>query len=153
MDDLGLAFENFDHFGRFRRTETVRDPAATAANVDKHGKPLGPVTREVALDTSGLIARSGDPQLDGPVGDPRELLRKLADSERVRQVFVRHAFRFYLGRNESLADAGALQAADRAYVESGGSFKALVVSLLTSNSFLCRSPAGETASVSLKDSP
>ena len=139
MDELGLPFENFDHFGRFRTTETVVDPDATAKNVDKKGKALGPVTRETELTTAGTVADSGDPRLDGAVKDPRELIRKLADSERVRQVFVRHAFRFYLGRNETLADARTLQEADRAYVESGGSFKALVVSLLTSDAFLYRS--------------
>jgi hypothetical protein len=139
MDELGLPFEQFDHFGRFRTTETVLDPEATEKNVDRKGKPLGPLTREVELNTSGTIADSGDPRLDGPVKDPREMIRKLADSERVRQVFVRHAFRFYLGRNESLSDAKTLQDADRAYVESGGSFKALVGALLTSDSFLYRS--------------
>lgn len=144
MDELGLPFESFDHFGRFRTTETVRDLEATAKNLDPKGKPLGPVTREAELNTSGWIGNSGDPKLDGDVKDPRELIRKLADSERVRQVFVRHAFRFYLGRNETLADARTLQNADRAYVDSGGSFKALVVALLTSDSFLYRAkfPAG-----------
>lgn len=139
MDELGLPFENFDHYGRFRSTETVLDPEATEKNVDKKGKPLGPVTREVELITTGLIADSGDPSLEGPVKDPRAFVRKLAASERVRQVFVRHAFRFFLGRNETLADARTLQEADRAYVESGGSFKTLVAALLTSDSFLYRS--------------
>jgi hypothetical protein len=139
MDDLGLPFEQFDHFGRFRTTETVLDPDATARNVDKKGKPLGPVTKEIALSTAGTISGSGDPKIDGDVRDPREFVTKLASSDRVRQVFVRHAFRYYLGRNETLADARTLQDADRAYVESGGSFKALVVSLLTSDPFLYRS--------------
>jgi hypothetical protein len=139
MDELGLPFENFDHYGRFRSTETVLDLEATEKNVDKKGKPLGPVTREVELDTSGVIAHSGDAGLDGTIADPREMLRRLANSDRVRQVFVRHAFRYYLGRNETLADARTLQDADRAYVENGGSFKALVAALLTSDSFLFRS--------------
>lgn len=153
MDDLGLPFENFDHYGRFRSTEAVLDLEATENNVDNKGKPLGPVTREVALDTSGTIANSGDVRLDGPVRDPRELVLRLADSDRVRQVFVRHAFRYCLGRNETLADARTLQHADRAYVESGGSFKALLVSLLTSDSFLFRTaptpldPPGTTLGV------
>lgn len=136
MDELGLPFEDFDHYGRFRMTETVRDSDATAKNVDKKGKPLGPVTRETDLNTSGKIAISGDPTLDGEIKDPRELVLKLAASERVRQVFIRHAFRFYMGRNETLGDAKTLQDADRAYVGSGGSFKALLISLLTSDSFL-----------------
>ncbi len=139
MDDLGLPFENFDHYGRFRTAEPVLDPAATAANVDKKGKPLGPVLRDAPLDTTGLVAESGDASIDGPVADPREFVRRLAASERVRQVFVRHAFRYFLGRNETLSDAKSLQDADRAYVEAGGSFKALVVSLLTTDAFLYRS--------------
>jgi hypothetical protein len=146
MDELGLPFEQFDHFGRFRTTETVLDPEATAKNVDKKGKPLGPVTREAPLNTTSTITDSGDPRLDGPVKAPHELVRRLADSERLRQVFVRHAFRFYLGRNETLSDARTLQDADRAYVESGGSFKALVTALLTSDSFLYRSAPRTTAS-------
>jgi hypothetical protein len=147
MDELGLPFEQFDHFGRLRTAEPVLDSDATARNVDKKGKPLGPVYRDAPLVTTGVIADSGDPKLDGPVKDPREMVVRIANSDRARQVFVRHAFRYYLGRNETLADARTLQDADRAFVESGGSFKALVVSLLTSDSFLYRSatnPAGGT---------
>lgn len=138
MDELGLPFEQFDHYGLFRTTEAVRDLEATAKNLDKKGNPLGPVTKEIPLVTTGTIADSGDAALDGPIRDPRELVRKLASSTRVRQVFVRHAFRYFLGRNETLADARTLQEADRAYVHGGGSFKALVLSLLTSDSFLYR---------------
>jgi cytochrome c553 len=140
MDELGLPFEQFDHFGRVRTAEPVLDVEATAKNIDpKSKKPLGPVHRDAPLVTTGTVADSGDPKLDGPVKDPRELVTKVANSDRARQVFVRHAFRYYLGRNETLSDARTLQDADRAYVEGGGSFKALVVSLLTSDSFLYRS--------------
>lgn len=145
MDDLGLPFEQFDHYGRFRTEEEVLDLEATEKNVDKKGKSLGKVFKNISLDTTEIIADSGDAKLDGIVKDPREMLRKIADSDRARQVFVRHVFRFYLGRNESLSDAKTLQDADKAYVESGGSFKALLVSLLTSDSFLYRTntPAPE----------
>jgi hypothetical protein len=139
MDDLGLPFEGFDHYGKARTAEAVLDPEATARNVDRKGKPLGPVHRGAPLATSGAILASGDPGLDGPVANASELLRKLAGSGRVRQVFVRHVFRYLMGRNESAGDAASLQEADRAYVESGGSFKALLVSLLSSESFLYRS--------------
>jgi hypothetical protein len=139
MDDLGLPFENFDHFGRFRTTETVLDPDATVKNVDKKGKPLGPVYKQVPLVTTGVIADSGDPAIEGAVKDPRDMIRRIANSDRARQVFIRHVFRYFMGRNESLADAYVLQQADQAYVSSGGSFKALVTSLLTSDAFLYRS--------------
>ncbi|MFM9963428.1 MAG: DUF1588 domain-containing protein [Planctomycetaceae bacterium] len=138
MDDLGLPFENFDHFGRLIAEESLLDPEATAKNVDKKGKPLGEVFRGVPLDTTGLIAGTDDSKLDGPIRDPRDLMTKLANSDRVRQVWIRHVFRYYLGRNETLADAKSLLDADQAYLSSDGSFKTLLVSLLTSDSFLKR---------------
>lgn len=45
MDDLGLPFENFDHFGRLIAEESVLDVEATEKNVDKKSKPLGEVFR------------------------------------------------------------------------------------------------------------
>ena len=56
----------------------------------------------------------------------------------MKQVFVRHAFRFWMGRNETINDAPVLQDAYRAYEESGGSMEALIASLVTSDAFLYR---------------
>lgn len=141
MNDVGLPFERFDHFGRYRTAEPVLDTEATKKNVDKKGKPLGPVMTAADLDTAGLVAFTGDKALDGPVAGPAELLKRLAASERVEQVFVRHAFRYWMGRNESPGDAATLQAAHKAYRDSGGSMKAMTVSLLSSESFLYRVPS------------
>ena len=115
MDPLGLAFEMYNHAGIYRELE--------------YGKPV---------DTTGEIIDSGDPSLDGKVANAIEMIEKLASSERAEQVFVRHAFRFWMGRNETLNDAPTLQAAHKAYKENGGSMKALIVSLLTSDAFLYR---------------
>ena len=115
MDPLGLPFEMFNHAGLYRRTEL-----------------------EKPVDTSGEIIDSGDPTLDGTVSNAIDLIQKLAESERTEQVFVRHAFRFWMGRNETLNDRPVLQAAHRAYKGSGGSMKALLTSLLTSDAFLYR---------------
>ena len=147
MDELGLPFEDMDHYARLRRGETVLDLAASANSKDKQGK----VYREVPLDTTGVIAFSGDPQLDGPVRDAPEMLRRLAESDRVRQIFIRHVFRYFLGRNETPGDAVSLQEAEKAYLEKGGSFKALLVSLLSSESFLYRSVP--TATVPITTAP
>lgn len=114
MDPLGLPFEQFDDFGRYRETELDRP-----------------------VDTTGQIA-VGISELDGPVKDPFEMLDRLATSTHVEQVFVRHVFRYFLGRNETPADAPTLIDAHRVYQEHDGSFKALVESLLTSDSFLYR---------------
>jgi hypothetical protein len=81
---------------------------------------------------------SGDPALDGPVKNPIEMINKLAASERVNQVFVRHVFRYWMGRNETINDAPILQDAYAAYKNNGGSMKALLTSLLTSDAFLYR---------------
>ena len=115
MDPLGLPFEMYNHVGLYRTTE-----------------------REKPVDTSGEIIDSGDPALDGPVDNALDMIERLANSERVEQVFVRHAFRYWMGRNETLNDAPVLQNAHRAYKESGGSMNALLTSLLTSDAFLYR---------------
>ena len=67
-----------------------------------------------------------------------EMIEKLSRSERLKLVFVRHAFRYWMGRNERINDAPVLQDAYKAYEESGGSMQALLISLLTSDSFLYR---------------
>jgi hypothetical protein len=115
MDPLGLPFEMFNHAGLYRETE-----------LDK------------PVETGGEIIDSGDPTLDGKVTNAIDMIQKLAESERAEQVFVRHAFRFWMGRNESLNDAPVLQEAYRAYRDSNGSMNALLVSLLTSDAFLYR---------------
>ncbi len=117
MDPLGLPFEQFDDWGRYRTTE-----------------------KEKPVDVSGAVVGSFDPSLNGPVKDGFELLHRLAKSEYVEQVFVRHAFRYWLGRNEMPADAATLQAAHRAYRDGGGSMQALITSLVMSDSFMLRTP-------------
>jgi hypothetical protein len=131
MNPLGLPFENFDDFGRFRTTEMLDDILTIFP--DRHRD-----VRSVPVETSGEIVDSGDAGIDGPVADAFQLVAKLAGSTRVRQSFVRHNFRYWLGRNETFADASTLIAADKAYTNNGGSMKALIASLLSSDSFLYR---------------
>ncbi|MCE9533865.1 MAG: DUF1588 domain-containing protein, partial [Planctomycetes bacterium] len=88
MDELGLPFEDVTHYGFPRRAEEVLDLDATAKLKDKNAK----VYRDAPLDTTGFIAYSGDPTLDGPVKDAPEMLRRLAESDRVRKIFIRHVF-------------------------------------------------------------
>jgi hypothetical protein len=85
------------------------------------------------------LLRGGEPADKPWVRDKSVVwLCRLAESDRVRQIFIRHVFRFFLGRNETPGDAVSLQEAEKAYRDSGGSFKALLVSLLSSESFLYR---------------
>jgi hypothetical protein len=127
MNPLGHPFEIYDDFGRYR-TEEFLDKLPKVN--DKY--PSKPV------NATGALTGSGEKGLDGEVKDALELIKKLANSDKVRQSMIRHVFRYYMGRNEMLSDSVTLVEADKAYLESGGSFKALVVSLLTSDSFLYR---------------
>lgn len=115
MNPLGLPFELYDHYGRLRFTE-----------LDK------------PVDTTSKVVNTGVVGVDGKVESPFELIKRLANSKHCEQVFTRYLFRFFLGRNETLGDAKTLQEAHKAYVESDGSMKALIVSLLSSDSFIYR---------------
>ena len=117
MDPLGLPFEMYNHIGLIRSEEK--------------GKPV---------DTSGEIIDSGVPGLDGEVTDAIDMIKKIVATDRAEQVFVRHAFRFWMGRNETLNDRQVIQDAYKAYKENDGSMNALIVSLLTSDAFLYRTP-------------
>jgi hypothetical protein len=143
MNPLGLPFEMYDDFGRFRTAESLEHPDNIVANpkivVTKDRKGNGATKyKTLPVVSTGRLDGTGDPKLDGEVQDAFDLIDRLAQSERVRQSIIRHAFRYYLGRNELLSDSRTLIDADRAYVSSGGSFKAVVVSLLTSDSFRYR---------------
>ena len=131
MDPLGLPFEQFDDFGRYRSREMIG--SLLTIFPERHTEAT---TRE--MDVTGAIVASGDTALNGEVENAFELVRKLASSQRVRQSFVRHAFRFWMGRNETLDDSPVLRAADDTYVKTGGSMKALIASLLSSDAFLYR---------------
>lgn len=98
------------------------------------------------VDATGEIIDSGDPTLDGPVTNALDMIAELANSERVEQVFVRHAFRFWMGLN----DAPILQAAHKTYRDSGGSMKALIASLVTSDAFLYRKVERESKTIALQ---
>ena len=115
MDPLGLAFERYDHYGRYQRVDATQP-----------------------VDASAEVSRTIFPDLHRKFDGPTEMIDFLAKSEHVEQVFVRYAFRFFMGRNETLGDANTLQDAHQAYRKGGGSFRALVASLLTSDSFLLR---------------
>lgn len=136
MNPLGLTFEAFDDFGRHRTVESLEYPENLIAKAkSKYGADT---YKTKSLNTAGNLSGTGDSKLDGDVSDAMELIKKLQNSPRVRQSIVRHAFRFFMGRNECLSDSQTLIDADMAYISSGGSFKAVIVSLLTSDSFMYR---------------
>ncbi|MDA7881933.1 DUF1588 domain-containing protein [Akkermansiaceae bacterium] len=146
MNPLGYVFEQYDDFGRFRLMESLEHPdnvvekrkvrAKGEHGVFKTYEEL--IYRTKPVDSTGVLEGTGDKTLDGPVKDVRDLATRLSKSDRVRQVFTRNVFRYFMGRNETFADSRTLMEADRVYLKSGGSFRELMVSLLTSDSFIYR---------------
>lgn len=120
MNPLGYAFEIYDDFGRYRTDEILGQGETKPVNARSE------------------LAGMGEQKLDGEFKDALELIHRLAESEKVRQCMIRHVFRYFMGRNETLNDSKTLISADQAYLESGGSFQALLISILSSDSFLYR---------------
>lgn len=143
MNPLGLPFEMYDDFGRYRTEERLEYPEHLLTKVKDKGAPhedLRDIYKTLPVDPRGYLSGTGHEELDGEVTDALDLIDRLARSDRVRQSVIRYAFRYFMGRNEMLSDSKTLMDADQAYLKSGGSFDAVIVSLLTSDSFIFRKP-------------
>ncbi|MGB0767820.1 MAG: DUF1588 domain-containing protein [Phycisphaeraceae bacterium] len=146
MNPLGNAFEMYDDFGRFRTVERLEyagklieeGPEIPYGNQGSHMDDYRDLYETLPVDSTGYLHGTGDSSLDGEITGAIDLAERLGKSERVRQSIIRHAFRYFMGRNESLNDSKTLIDAEQAYLESGGSFDAVIVSLLTSDSFIYR---------------
>lgn len=115
MDDQGLPFEQFDFIGQFRNQELLR-PIVTSGVLKL---PLGEQVQVLEIK------------------DTYDYVEILSESKHVQQVFFRHVFGYFMGRNETLEDAYTLQSMDEAYSKQG-SLKAAVKTLFLSDSFTIR---------------
>ena len=144
MNPLGYTFESYDDFGRFRVEESLEYPEHIVekrpdeARDRNHLLDLRDIYKTLPVDSKGYLEGTGDSSLDGELKDAIDLTERLAKSRRVRQSIIRHAFRYFMGRNEFLSDSKTLIDAEQAYLKNGGSFDAVIVSLLTSDSFIYR---------------
>jgi hypothetical protein len=147
MNQLGLPFEIFDDFGRYRTAENLEHEENIVKQAPKNRAVLQdsrPVYKTLPVDASVVLNNSGDKNVDGKLQNAFDLADRLGASQRVRQSIIRHAFRYFMGRNEALSDSKTLIDAEKAYLSSGGSFDAVIVSILTSDSFIYRkSKTGE----------
>lgn len=141
MNPLGNTFESYDDFGRFRTEESLE----YKDNLIKKGakkayffSDTNDIYKTLPVKATGYLSGTGDKKLDGPVNSALVLAERLGKSARVRQSIIRHAFRYFMGRNEQLSDSKTLIDADQAYLKNKGSFDAVIVSLLTSDSFIYR---------------
>ena len=77
---------------------------------------LRDIYKTLPVNSTGSLDGTGDDSLDGDVRDAMDLAERLAKSRRVRQSIIRHAFRYFMGRNETLSDSKTLIDAEQAYV-------------------------------------
>lgn len=146
MNPLGNSFEIFDDFGRYRTEESLEHPDNLIKKSPDKGPPqadLRDIFKTLPVDGKGKLVGSGDSKLDGEIKDAIDLAERLGKSTKVRQSIIRHTFRFFMGRNEFLSDSKTLIEAEQAYVKSGGSFDTVIISLLTSDSFIYRKPTAK----------
>lgn len=149
MNPLGNSFEMYDDFGRDRTEEFLEYPehlvkkGPDKPHTHRHMEDIRDIFKTLPVNSSGHLEGTGDPTLDGDVKNAIDLADRLSKSRRVRQSFIRHAFRYFMGRNEFLSDSKTLIDAEKSYDESGGSFDAVIISLLTSDSFIYRKPIVE----------
>ena len=146
MNPLGYAFEIYDDFGIYRTKESLEHPDNLITKA-KEKQPIHvdgrAVYKTLPVNAKSYLDGTGDSKLDGEVNDAMDMTERLSKSTRVRQSIIRHAFRYFMGRNEMLSDSKTLIDADKAYLNSGGSFDAVIVSLLTSDSFIYRKAVKE----------
>lgn len=111
MNTLGLPFELYNHAGFLR--------------LEDHGNPP---------DGSTVIDNLPDATLNRAYADPIEFVEALANSDYARRSFVRHAFRYFMGRAETLADGCTLVEMENALNDTG-SFFAMVDALVSTETF------------------
>ena len=114
MNPLGLPFETFNHAG-FERAN------------DRGGTP----------DGSTVVTGLPDPSLNRSYATTLEFIEALAGSDYARRGFVRHAFRYFMGRSEVLADACTLADMEAA-LDQTGSFFTMIEALVASETLTHR---------------
>ena len=115
FEPMGFAFEHYDALGQYRDEE--------------NGEPV---------DSSGAIV--GTTSSDGPVADAVELANRLAESADVQSCFVRHAYRFALGRRDTQAEACAIDDFARSFRDGELDVRRLMLALATSPTTFERVP-------------
>ena len=117
MNPLGNPFEIYNHAGFVR--------------VEDHG---------AAPNGTSVLVNMPSPELNGPVTSAIDLSARFAASPHVKRCFIRQAFRYFAGREETMRDACTMVAVEKAYDDSNGSFAELLIANFNSDSFQYRVP-------------
>jgi hypothetical protein len=113
MNTLGFPFEQYNHAGFIRVTD--------------HGH---------APDGSTVIDNLPDPAMNRAFASVQEYTQAIANSTYAKRCFIRQAFRYFAGRDETMADACTLAEMENAL--NHGTFIDMLVALVTSDTFLYR---------------
>lgn len=110
LDPIGFGLENFDGVGLWRETE--------------NGKPIDATGELPAVDVAG------------PFNGPAELAQKIASSADARNCFADRWLAFAYGRVLGDGDACTRAQLTRAFSDSGGNVKALLLAATQTDAFL-----------------
>ena len=111
MEPMGLVFDRFDAEARYRET-------------DEHGNELTMNGKLVGTDNQ-----------DGEVNGPKELARRLADSDRVERCFTQQWLKRALARVPTQKEACAMKTVSEALDQSDGDLKEMFVAITTTEAF------------------
>ena len=114
LDPIGFTFEHYDPIGRWRDTD--------------NGKPV---------DATGEIVGT---DVWGKVKDAVELAGRLGQSHDVESCMVGQWLTFSYGRSLTADDACGRASIERAFAESGGRIKDLILAITQTDAFLYRQP-------------
>ena len=125
MNPLGYPFEMYDHAGFVREYDKFE--------VD--GKTPHPP------DATSTIDNAPDPALNVAVQNAVDFAQRVSStSPYARRCFIRQSFRYFMGRDETMADQCTLTAMEAA-LDKGSFFDMLAV-LASSDSVVDRTPQG-----------
>ena len=132
MNPLGYAFEIYNHAGYMRADDHGAAPngAATLQFTPVNQTGDGKQYATFSLTPGDTVLQDGM-----QVRDAVEMMEAFGDSRHVKQCFIRHSFRYFMGRDETKADACTLAKMETAYDDSEGSMISMIVALFQSDAF------------------
>ena len=125
MDGVGLGLEQYDILGRERSEYTVEN---------------GAVVNNYPLPESGSFIESTASADAIDFKGAAELGSLVAESEATQRCVIEHYYRWGFGRSLHEADSCSLDARTKAFINSGGDFRAWLIDFVRSEAFLYRNP-------------
>ena len=123
MDWIGFGFDNYDATGAYITQEN-----------------------NTAVDASGMFVPISTSDITGSFTNASDMIGQLAASQQVDQCFALEEMRYALLRSETDADACSAQQIYQAFSSGGFNLQKLIVAVVSSNSFMYRTPVNAAGS-------